>query len=799
MKKKMMKSINLLLLIVGILVVVGCSSSEERQQKYLEKAQAYFDEGNYKKVEVELKNVLQINPKNTNARYLYALVDEKQQDWKKMYGNLLAVIEEDPEHADAHLKIGKIFLFSKDTEKAMEKAELVLAKNPQNTGALALKASIFLIQGKKQDAQALLEQVLAIDSGHMDAALLMIRLLGSEKKMAESMLVLEDVLIAHPDNIRLLLLKINILMAEGKNVEAEKLYISLVERYPENQNLHFNLAKFYVGEKKIDKGEQVLKKLIETLSEEDRPKLAHLDFLFSQHGPEKAEQELVKIIAEDPDNFTFRFAKLKFHKNDPEAIKDILEKIVEDDKMGVSGSDARNRLAVLAMSKGNAKEARGLVEEVIELDPRDSKALQLRAGLLIKEKKYNEAIADVRTILRDDPDSEKALMLLAIGQLRSGNIELAQESLGKVLLVNPKNILASKDLARMLVKKQDITGALKILERTHKLFKDDIEVSIMLIDLYGKSQKWQKAEVIAKYLSQSSEKSEVGHYKLAQLYLGQNKPQDAVDELIKVLAIKPLAIDALSSLMNSYIILGKPEEAEKFLDNKLARHKDNLALLTLRGELYRQQNKLKKAEQSFKRVIEMKPKFGAGYQKLAGVYLLQKSIDKAIDTYKKGLEESPKNVALLMKLATLTTVTKKHSEAIDTYKKILAITPDNIMAANNYASLLVSENQDEQSLKQALALVAKLKDSEHSAFLDTYGWVNFLSENIDEAKEALEAAVRKKDSIPEMHYHLAMVYLHEGDDTNAKKHLKQAIDTERDYNGLDKAKQSLEKLQSAGS
>ena len=141
----MMKSINLLLLIVSILVVAGCSSSEERQLKYLEKAQTYFDQKNFEKATVELKNVLQINPKNTDARYLYALVDEKQQDWKKMYGNLLAVIEEDPEHADAHLKIGKIFLFSKDSEKAMEKAELVLAKNPQNTGALALKASIWII------------------------------------------------------------------------------------------------------------------------------------------------------------------------------------------------------------------------------------------------------------------------------------------------------------------------------------------------------------------------------------------------------------------------------------------------------------------------------------------------------------------------------------------------------------------------------------------------------------------------------------------------------------------------------
>jgi tetratricopeptide (TPR) repeat protein len=798
MKEKIMKSINLLL-ITSILVVAGCGSSEERQAKYLSKAQTYFDQENYEKVRVELKNVLQINPKNADALYLYALIEEKKQDWSKMYGNLLAVLEESPDHAGAHLKIGKIFLFSKDTVKATEKAELVLAKDPQNTDGLALKASALLMQNKKQEAIVLLEQVLTIDSGHMDAALLMIRLLGSEKKMAEAMQVLDNALAAHPNVIRLLLLKINILMAEGKKSDAEKLYLSLVDRFPENKNLYFNLAKFYASEKKIDQGEQILKKLIEALPEEDQPKLGYLDYLFSQRGPEKAEQELSRIIKENPDNFTFRFARLKFHKDDHKAIKEILEQIVADDKLGVSGTDARNRLAVLAMSKGKTKEALGLVEEVIELDARNIKALQLRAGLLIKEENYDAAVADVRTILRDDPDSEKALMLLAIAQLRNGNTELAQESLEKVLLVNPKNLLASKDLARMLVKKNNMAGALRLLEKTHGFFKDDTEVSIMLIDLYGKSQEWQKAEVVAKHLAQNSEKSEVGFYKLSQLYLGQNKPEEAIDELKKVLAIKPLAIDALSSLVNSYIILGKAEEAGTYLDNKLANNKDNLALLTLRGELYRQQNQLGKAEQSFKRVIELKPKFAPGYQKLAGIYLLQKSVDKAVETYNKGLEETPKNVALLMKLATLTTVVKKNSEAIDAYKRILAITPDNVMAANNFAALLVSENQDEKNLKQALKLVSKLKDSKHAAFLDTYGWVNFLNDNVDEAENALQEAVGKEGSIPEMHYHMAMVYLNKGKDTKAKKHLEQAVEVKQDYNGLDKAKQALEKLQSADS
>jgi Tfp pilus assembly protein PilF len=155
---------------------------------------------------------------------------------------------------------------------------------------------------------------------------------------------------------------------------------------------------------------------------------------------------------------------------------------------------------------------------------------------------------------------------------------------------------------------------------------------------------------------------------------------------------------------------------------------------------------------------------------------------------------SPENVGLLMKLATLATAARKNEIAIDAYKKILAINAENKLAANNLAALLMEGSQDEQDKKQALELVSKLKDSKHSAFLDTYGWVSFLNGNLDEAETALEAAIRKKDSTPEMHYHLAMVYLEKGDDTKAKRHLENAVGSQQKYAGLDKAKQALERL-----
>jgi Tfp pilus assembly protein PilF len=55
--------------LVSFLVLTGCGGSKDREKEYLSRAQTYFDKGNYDKTRVELKNVLQINPKNIDARY----------------------------------------------------------------------------------------------------------------------------------------------------------------------------------------------------------------------------------------------------------------------------------------------------------------------------------------------------------------------------------------------------------------------------------------------------------------------------------------------------------------------------------------------------------------------------------------------------------------------------------------------------------------------------------------------------------------------------------------------------------
>ena len=62
----------------GESALVACGGPEERKAKYRARAQEYLEAGNYPKARVALRNVLKIDPKDADAYFLFAQVEEKE-------------------------------------------------------------------------------------------------------------------------------------------------------------------------------------------------------------------------------------------------------------------------------------------------------------------------------------------------------------------------------------------------------------------------------------------------------------------------------------------------------------------------------------------------------------------------------------------------------------------------------------------------------------------------------------------------------------------------------------------------
>ncbi|MFC1362957.1 MAG: tetratricopeptide repeat protein, partial [gamma proteobacterium symbiont of Ctena orbiculata] len=139
-------SINKLLslIIISLLLLLGtaCADKTESKQKYFDRGMELFEQGNFTKARLEFKNVLQIDPKDANAYYMFGQIEEKEENWPKAYALFLRATELDPRHVDAQVHLGTIFALAGETEKALAAADAALEVKPNDAAAMVLKGFV---------------------------------------------------------------------------------------------------------------------------------------------------------------------------------------------------------------------------------------------------------------------------------------------------------------------------------------------------------------------------------------------------------------------------------------------------------------------------------------------------------------------------------------------------------------------------------------------------------------------------------------------------------------------------------
>ena len=126
---------------------VSCDrfSPEAKKAKHRERGLAYYEKAQYQEAVIELKNVVQLDPKDADGHYRLALTYLKLgglSNLQAAFGELSKTIELDQSNQDAQLKLGEMYLMSQQPSKAREHAEVVLASAPQNTQGLILHGQI---------------------------------------------------------------------------------------------------------------------------------------------------------------------------------------------------------------------------------------------------------------------------------------------------------------------------------------------------------------------------------------------------------------------------------------------------------------------------------------------------------------------------------------------------------------------------------------------------------------------------------------------------------------------------------
>ncbi len=191
---------------------------------HLEKGMAYYRQAEYDKARVELRNVLQIDPRSPQVYFVIGSIEEEQQNWQAAFGNYRKAAELDPSHVEAKVRLGRLYLLSGALQEAEDLVRDVLATRPDHPGARFLRAAALVRKGDVAAAIREATDVANADPTQTDAISLLGGLFTSQGDYARAQAILEKGVSANPKNIPLRMDLASVLVRRNALDKAEQLY-----------------------------------------------------------------------------------------------------------------------------------------------------------------------------------------------------------------------------------------------------------------------------------------------------------------------------------------------------------------------------------------------------------------------------------------------------------------------------------------------------------------------------------------------------------------------------------------------
>lgn len=784
------------MLCLAALTVAGCSGAESRKAKHLEKGQTFLAAGNLEKARVEFRNALQIAPTDSEARLENGVVDEKLGNPREAAQFYQGAIDTNADNIRARTALGRLYLFAGQPDKSLEIIKPSIEKHPDDAGLLTVRAAARVqlkdVVGALKDA----ERAVQLAPADEDAISVLAGIYKREDQAAKAQALLKEAIKRNAGTVELRLELAQLDASLGQEADAEGLLADLVRIQPTEKSHRLRLAQFYARTNHIDEAEHVLREGIKAIPQERELKTALVDFLAARRSRTIAEQELDTLIAANPKDYGLRFVQGQFYEQGKEFQKAeaVYKQVIAAAELDDPGLTARNRLAALRIQSNDDSGAEKLIAEVLAKSPRDNDALILRGNLALAKNDPRAAIADLRSVLRDQPNALGVMRTLARAHLANGEPALAEETMRRAVDANPKDPGVRLDLAQLLAQLGKPDQAKPIIEELVKQQPNDLQALDTQFRIAAATKDLVTAKSAADAIVATQPKSALGYYYQGEVAEADNHLQDALQLYSTALDLQPESLEPLKAVTHVLVALKRTPEALKRLDDLIARYPKSALAANIKGEVLLSTQRPADAEPVFKTAIERDPTWPVPYRNLAMAQLSDHDSNGAITTLQSGIGKVANAEELETQLALLDERLGKPDDAIHVYEVALSRNPKSDVATNNLAMLLVTYKKDPASLQRAKDLSARFASSDNPSFLDTYGWVLYKRGAAAAAVSVLQTVLAKTSDSPVSLYHLGMAEALAGQPEAARDNLTRSLQSGKNFSGMDEAKATLDKL-----
>jgi tetratricopeptide (TPR) repeat protein len=210
----------------------------------------------------------------------------------------------------------------------------------------------------------------------------------------------------------------------------------------------------------------------------------------------------------------------------------------------------------------------------------------------------------------------------------------------------------------------------------------------------------------AQHLTQAAPSDACNWFLLGYTARLAGKSQISLDAYQEGLKRAPNSVEGLSGMAQTYIRMGKADEAKKLLLQVIAANPRRATDLAMAGELFMQSGDLPRAENLLERAESVQPTSHAELL-LAITYMKQKHTDKAKQLLDKAMKRSPKNTEIFRAVAQYYREAHDYKAAIDILKKAPVKNADVLSELGYTYELAGMKKESADTYEKAAAMAPK--------------------------------------------------------------------------------------------
>lgn len=480
----------------------GALKSFERAEKLTQEpaalinsrlADLYLRFGELQKAEVAAKKAMEESPSEPYVRMLYAGVLEALARDGEAEPIYRALVAEFPHKVDGYLLLSNLYVKQKSYDRAAEVLASLVKNQPNEPAGHFYLGRIYEHQGKFEKAEGEYRWVFEHDPTMSNGTTELLRVLVRQGKTAKVKQVCERIISQDPNNSLARKVLSHIMIGESKLDDALQHLTALESLEDDPSETRFKVALIQIEKQNY---REAMRELSLVLAKNPKHAEAryYLASLYAGSGRRKEAIEELKAIEKDSSMYVKARTFSAFILRQDDQLEDALDAV--DEALAVEPANLNLILysVLILRDQGEYRSAEKRLRGAIEDHSQDERVRFNLAVVLHERGKDSEAIGEMERVLEINPRNSDALNFIAYAYAEEGrDLERAEQLVMKALELKPSDGYYLDTLGFVYFRRGKMQQAEETLARAVGVTGQDPVIIEHYVQVLVAQEKWQQA------------------------------------------------------------------------------------------------------------------------------------------------------------------------------------------------------------------------------------------------------------------------------------------------------------------